>query len=258
MENSYTSRQPYGATQKAASILARSSSGYGTNASLFQSYNRNQTQNTCQGYTSQWRGAYQSVQTPTVRAPKTPHRRMLGNVEYIIRKGSITKYASETGAIVNAANEQGLGGGGVDGAISTAGGKGLSDARKALSVIWDNVRVRTGDARATESGNLKVPYVIHAVGPNLTDSEQNLDMLKASYTSAVDEAYRKDLDSLAFPIISGGVFRGHYPLKTIIKTAFDAIVGNEKELKSIIFYGFNDNEVSLLCRELDSHVNTVR
>ncbi len=182
---------------------------------------------------------------------------MLGDVEYIIRKGSITKYTSETGAIVNAANEQGLGGGGVDGAISTAGGKGLSDARRDLSIIWDNVRVRTGDARATESGNLKVPYVIHSVGPNLSDSEQNLDMLKAAYTSAIDEAYRKDLVDLAFPIISGGVFRGDYPLKTIIKTAFDAIVGNEKELKNITFYGFNDNEVTLLCRELDSHVNTV-
>jgi len=182
---------------------------------------------------------------------------MLGNVEYIIRKGSITTYTSFTGAIVNAANERGLGGGGVDGAISTAGGHDLLEARKALSIIWDNVRVRTGDARATESGDLKVPYVIHAVGPNLTDSEQNLDMLKAAYTSAIDEAYRKDLVSLAFPIISGGVFRGHYPLKTIIKTAFDAIVGNEKELKSIIFYGFSDNEVRLLCGELDSQVKAI-
>ena len=67
----------------------------------------------------------------------------------------------------------------------------------------------------------------------------------------------KDLASLAFPIISGGVFRGGYSLKTIVKTAFDAIVGNEKELKSIIFYGFSDTEVRLLCRELDSHVKAI-
>ena len=257
MENTHTSRQSCGAPQEAARILERSTQSYRTNAP-FQTYHR--TNYTPYGQTQTWTGGhkhYNHAQTPVVRAPITPYKRVLNGVEYIIRKGSITTYTSKTGAIVNAANEQGLGGGGVDGAISTAGGDDLLAARQALSTIWYNVRVRTGDARATDSGNLNVPYVIHAVGPNLSDSKQNLDMLKAAYTSAIDEAYRKDLNSLAFPIISGGVFKGHYPLKTIIKTAFDAIVGNEKELVQIIFYGFSDNEVRLLCRELDSHVNTV-
>jgi len=259
MENPYSSRQPYGAAQKAAGILARSTASNGPNASLFQSYRRqnNSTQNPFQTYGNQWRGSYQTKnKTPKLRAPKTPHRRVLNGVTYVIRKGSITDFkTTNCGAIVNAANEQALGGGGVDGAISKAGGAPLLKVRKALPIIWENIRVRTGDARATLAGNLMdegIKYVIHAVGPDLNNEEHNLEMLKSAYLSSVDEAYMKNVQNIAFPIISGGVFRGKYPLETIIKTAFEALVGNEDELKCITFYGFTDEEVRLLCTELDS------
>lgn len=177
---------------------------------------------------------------------------MLNGVNYEIRQGSITDY--QGGAIVNAANEQGLGGGGVDGAISTAGGYELSQARRELPTIWSNVRVRTGDARATVAGNLKVDYVIHAVGPNLSSPKATLDELGAAYTSAIAEAYMYDVTDLAFPIISGGVFSGSYPLHVLIKAAFDALNGNEKEVKKIVFYGFKTTEVLALITELDNVV----
>ena len=155
MENPYTSRQPYGAPQKAASILARSTQGHGTNTP-FTTYNYS-AQNfngwgnfRHQNVARQTQAGYNTHVAPTSPAPKTPYKRVLKGVEYIIRKGSITNYATDTGAIVNAANEQGLGGGGVDGAISRAGGNNLSIARSDLPCIWNNVRVRTGDARVTE------------------------------------------------------------------------------------------------------------
>lgn len=266
MENSYPSRQPYGAPQTAAGILARSTQGNGSNSSLFQNYyrrhqasqnyyrrNQNPSQNSSyqQTYGSQWRGSYQTaVKTPQVRTPKVPHQRVLNGVTYEIRQGSITDYEGD--AIVNAANEQGLGGGGVDGAITSAGGQELAKARSKLEPIWSNVRIRTGDARTTVAGNLKCKYVIHAVGPNLSRPKATLNELKAAYTSAIAEAYMYDVNTIAFPIISGGVFSGNYPLQKIIQTAFEALNGSEGSVKTIVFYGFKAEEVSLLVGHLNS------
>lgn len=261
MENSYPSRQPYGAPQTAAGILARSAqSNTNQNTSLFQNYYRRHqasqnyyghNQNSFKTYGNQWRGSYQTAnKTPQVRTPKVPHQRVLNGVTYEIRQGSITDYEGD--AIVNAANEQGLGGGGVDGAITSAGGQELAKARSKLEPIWSNVRIRTGDARATIAGNLKCKYVIHAVGPNLSHPKATLNELKAAYTSAIAEAYMYDVNNIAFPIISGGVFSGNYPLQKIIQTAFEALNGREGSVKTIVFYGFKAEEVSLLVGQLDS------
>jgi len=253
MENTYPRRQPYSTEKTATPILAGGSQSSRTNTSLFQNYRRQPQQKAFynQGfYGNQWRGAYQTIQAPKVRAPKTPHKRVLGGVTYEIRQGSITNYEGE--AIVNAAHKQGLGGGGVDGAISTAGGPQLAKARRELPTIWSNVRVRTGDARTTVAGNLKCKYVIHAVGPNLSSPKATLDELKAAYQSALAEAYMRDIKSMAFPIISGGVFSGNYPLDVLIKTAYEALIGREAGVKNIVFYGFKASEVSSLVTQLDS------
>ena len=259
MENSYPSRQPYSTQKTATPILAGRSSSSRPNTSLFQNYHNLATQrNTVQGnYTHQNRrwGGGQTFQAPKVRAPKTPHQRVLNGVTYEIRQGSITDYEGQ--AIVNAANEQGLGGGGVDGAISAAGGYELSQARRELPTIWSNVRVRTGDARATVAGNLRVDYVIHAVGPNLSHPKATLDELKAAYTSAIAEAYMYDVTDLAFPIISGGVFSGSYPLHVLIKTAFEGLIGREQCVKKIVFYGFKATEVLTLVTQLDKVITAL-
>ena len=81
-----------------------------------------------------------------------------------------------------------------------------------------------------------------------------MDELRAAYTSAIAEAYMYDITDLAFPIISGGVFSGSYPLHVIIKAAFDALNGNEKEVKKIVFYGFKPTEVLALVTQLDKVV----
>merc|ERR1719193_167112 len=80
--------------------------------------------------------------------------------------GSVVNFAGN--AIVNAANQGCLGGGGVDGAISSAGGRALYEARSKLPLVDGKgaVRCPTGEARLTIGGNLKANYCIHAVGPN--------------------------------------------------------------------------------------------
>jgi O-acetyl-ADP-ribose deacetylase len=182
---------------------------------------------------------------------KTPYRRQIVGVTFEVRKGSITDYKGS--AIVNAANEQGLGGGGVDGAITKAGGIGLAKARRDMSKIWGSVRVRTGDARATVSGDLECDYVIHAVGPNLTNPEYSLEHLTAAYISSLSEAYRIGITDLAFPIISGGVFSGMVPQSKIINRAITACMGyaNLFGVKKIVFYGFQDQEVRNLIQMVE-------
>ena len=84
-------------------------------------------------------------------------------------RGSVVDFASPFGAIVNAANEGCLGGGGVDGAISNAGGINLYNDRLALPIVYrGGVRCPTGLAKLTgpgDYGKLQVPFVVHAVGP---------------------------------------------------------------------------------------------
>ena len=93
-------------------------------------------------------------------------------------------------AIVNAANEDCLGGGGIDGAISKAGGKALHYAREQLPIV-NGVRCPTGQARLTISGDImNAPFVIHAVGPQCASKAS----LQAVESTALINAYVNTLD----------------------------------------------------------------
>ena len=110
-------------------------------------------------------------------------------------------------AIVNAANERMLGGGGVDGAIHRAAGGQLLDACRAVAEVAPGVRCPTGEARLTPGYLLPARFVIHTVGPvwqggNASEAE----LLASCYRSSLDLATRHGLRSIAFPAISCGVF----------------------------------------------------
>lgn len=113
-------------------------------------------------------------------------------------------------AIVNAASEALLGGGGVDGAIHNAAGPRLLDACRNLAEVRRGVRCPTGDARITEGFDLIARFVIHTVGPvwhgGMSDEPE---LLAACYRSVLAIAHKRSLRSIAFPAISCGVFR--YP-----------------------------------------------
>lgn len=110
-------------------------------------------------------------------------------------------------ALVNAANETLLGGGGVDGAIHRAAGPRLLAACRALAEIRPNVRCPTGEARITPGFDLRARHVIHTVGPVWRGGDASEPaLLAACHRSALALAREHALDSIAFPAISCGIY----------------------------------------------------
>ncbi|TDB32864.1 O-acetyl-ADP-ribose deacetylase [Stenotrophomonas sp. TEPEL] len=124
-------------------------------------------------------------------------------------QGDITALAVD--AIVNAANESLLGGGGVDGAIHRAAGPGLLAECVRLPELRPGVRCPTGEVRATAAYALPARYVLHTVGPVWHDGQRDEPALLANcYWKSLQLAESLNLQSIAFPAISCGVYG--YPL----------------------------------------------
>jgi len=150
-------------------------------------------------------------------------------------KGDITKL--EVDAIVNAANESLLGGGGVDGAIHRAAGPELLEECKGIGGC------PTGEARITKGYRLPAKWVIHTVGPVWRGGKANEAALLASaYRSSLQLAVRHGVRRLAFPAISTGVygFPKHEAARIAVRTVRDFLRTQPHELKEIIFCCFDD------------------
>ena len=137
-----------------------------------------------------------------------------------VLEGDITSL--DVDAIVNAANELMLGGGGVDGAIHDAAGPRLLEACEAVPLVGPNVRCPTGEARITGGFELVARHVIHTVGPIWRGGQHGEpELLKKCYQSALTVASEHGLTSVAFPAISCGAFG--FPLREACRIAVDVI-----------------------------------
>ena len=138
-------------------------------------------------------------------------------------EGDITTL--EVDAIVNAANERMLGGGGVDGAIHRAAGPELLAACRAVPEVRAGVRCPTGEARITPGFGLPASHVIHTVGPVWHGgSSGEPELLASCYRSSLGLARDHGLRSVAFPAISCGVFG--YPPDLAAAVAVGAVRGH--------------------------------
>ena len=145
-------------------------------------------------------------------------------------------------AIVNAANETLLGGGGVDGAIHRAAGPQLLAACRLLPQVRPNIRCSTGEARLTNGFELPAKFVIHTVGPVWHGGSRNESELLAScYRESLKIAMENSIRTIAFPAISCGVYG--YPPHAAAETAVKESrrrVANTDAIEEIIFVCFSE------------------
>lgn len=129
-------------------------------------------------------------------------------------------------AIVNAANETLLGGGGVDGAIHRAAGPDLLEACRAIPEVRPGVRCPTGEARITSGFALPADRVIHTVGPVWYGGDRGEpEQLAACHRNVLALAREHGIDSLAFPAISCGVYG--YPRDAAAGAVFAILAGEQ-------------------------------
>ena len=159
----------------------------------------------------------------------------------------------EVDAVVNAANEWMLGGGGVDGAIHFAAGPELLEACRAIPEVRPGVRCPVAEARITPGFRLPAKYIIHTVGPRWHGGERGESaLLAACYKACLSLAHDRQIRTIAFPAISTGAFA--YPPVAAARIAAEECVSFLKRgtsVSRIVLVGFSNQDVSILRRAVD-------
>ena len=165
-------------------------------------------------------------------------------------QGDITEMATE--AIVNAANEHLVHGGGVAGVISRRGGPAIQ--RESDEWVRRRGRVPTGSAAITSGGQLEARYVIHAVGPVYDGTPRVAKLLASAVQAALKIADEYGLKSVALPAISTGIFG--YPMDeaapVMLRAASEYLAG-ETGLERVVFCLYSKSAFETFARHASAH-----
>ncbi|NQT04154.1 MAG: macro domain-containing protein [Planctomycetes bacterium] len=161
--------------------------------------------------------------------------------------GDITEM--QTDAIVNAANERLILGGGVAGAIRTKGGPKIQAECKKIGGTF------VGGAVITTAGNLKAKHVIHAVGPRMGEGNED-EKLKNATLNSLKLADDNNLKSISFPAISAGIFG--FPIKScakiMLKTTIEYLNG-QTGLEKVIFCLFGIDSYQVFVKQFKQEIS---
>ncbi len=155
--------------------------------------------------------------------------------EIVTVQGDIT--SQEVDAIVNAANNSLMGGGGVDGAIHRNGGPAiLEECRRVRHEQYPH-GLPTGRAVATTAGRLKARWVIHTVGPVYSEEKEASQLLASCHMEALKVAEELGAAEIAFPAISTGVYG--YPLEEAAEVAMSSVATAPSKISKVRFVLFD-------------------
>lgn len=148
-------------------------------------------------------------------------------------------------AIVNAANESLLGGGGVDGAIHRAAGPELREYNRTLGGC------ETGQVKISPGFNLRARWIIHTVGPVWRGGKQGEpELLENCYRNAFELARSNNIQTIAFPAISTGIYG--YPRQSAAEIAISVMHQYEPEMEEIIACCFSSDDVKIYLKLLEA------
>jgi O-acetyl-ADP-ribose deacetylase (regulator of RNase III) len=156
--------------------------------------------------------------------------------------GDIT--AQDVDAIVNAANTAMRGGGGVDGAVHRRGGPSI--LRDCIEKFPDGLS--TGDAGWTTAGDLPARWVIHTVGPNYAAGQRDRSLLESCYHRALQVADELGARTVAFPLISAGIFG--WPQHDAITAAIATIAAADTRVDEVRLVAFDPGIHEQICMQL--------
>ena len=166
-----------------------------------------------------------------------------------IIRGDITR--QKTDAIVNAANNSLLGGGGVDGAIHDAAGEELLAECRTLNGC------ETGEAKMTKGYNLPAKYVIHTVGPVWRGGNHNeKELLASCYRNCLKLASDNNLRTIAFPSISTGAYGfPSEPAAEIALTEIRRFLKNNSTIEKVVIVCFSEDSFKICKNKSDQLIS---
>lgn len=177
----------------------------------------------------------------------------INNTTLELVEGDITRLSTD--AIVNAANERLAHGGGVAAVIAQAGGPAIQ--KESNEWVREHGQVPTGSAAITSGGDLRSDYVIHAVGPvyGSTSKPKAAELLASAVKSALEIADEYDLESVALPAISTGIYG--YPMdeaaEVMLRAAIDYIEDGTG-LERVVFCLYGQSAFDTFAEALEAQI----